>query len=136
MQTYGVTDATETASGAAKVDGNAQGVETASEEAKTRLHSCSLEHREESRDAINVGSDDSPNALNTAPFTYQWQDVPLLMQTPGCCPFLRAIEWGRKCGTLEANLGVSAQSQRWSLPMSAELGLCAVQISGESGLDM
>ena len=59
MQTHAVTDATETASGTAKMNGNAQGVESTQAEAETHLHSYSLKQPEESCDAINIGAEGS-----------------------------------------------------------------------------
>ena len=74
----------------------------------------------------------APNPLNAVPCTCQWQDIQVLMQTWRDC--FRAVEWERKCGTLEANLGVPTQSQMWSLPVSGGLELCAVRRFWGSGM--
>ena len=54
MQIHEFTDATDTASGTAKMNGHAQGEETTQVEAETHFHSYSHGQRDESFDAISA----------------------------------------------------------------------------------
>ena len=85
MQTYEVTDATETSSGTAKMYDHAKSVETTQAEAEAHFHSYFLDSGENHATPSRFGTEDSPNDTNSSLLTCQWQDIPLSMQTCRDC---------------------------------------------------
>ena len=73
IQTYEVTGAPETASGTAKIDGSPN---RGRDSTRTLLASGGI-----TRPHQGLVQMTAQNDLNTAPYTFKWQDIPLLMQT-------------------------------------------------------